>query len=249
MATTLPNMSLRQWNLASDPFSRAELADNFQKLDDHDHTTGKGVQVPSGGIANGAVTNAKLATSAVDGTKVLNGSLTDVELASPGNGVWRTFYDVGATVVDQTGTSGAPYGVIQTSSVVPTNTDSSTAPLLSRIVPSDYAVSGLITRWRLVAVVIGGQTAPGVNLSFALNSVTSGTASANNTIRLVHGTAVAGSTVTINTPSANSLNYQASSEFQVTSADYYTLTFTPSGTTAANARFGFRLLLQMRHTP
>lgn len=34
---------------------------SFQKIDLHDHTTGKGTQIPTGGIADGAVTSAKLA--------------------------------------------------------------------------------------------------------------------------------------------------------------------------------------------
>lgn len=37
-----------------------KIKNSLDAIDDHDHTTGKGVQIPTGGIANGAVTNAKI---------------------------------------------------------------------------------------------------------------------------------------------------------------------------------------------
>lgn len=42
----------------------------FQKIVDHDHTTGKGVRIPTGGIDDLAVTTAKLAVDAVTGAKI-----------------------------------------------------------------------------------------------------------------------------------------------------------------------------------
>ena len=37
------------------------ISDSFTLIDDHDHSSGKGVQIPTGGIANSAITRAKLA--------------------------------------------------------------------------------------------------------------------------------------------------------------------------------------------
>jgi hypothetical protein len=88
MANTLPNMGLKQWNLAPDTFSYTELAQNFQLLDDHDHTTGKGLQIPTGGIANLAVTTGKVA----------DGAITTAKLAKEGLG-----YGAGAFYVYRTG--------------------------------------------------------------------------------------------------------------------------------------------------
>jgi hypothetical protein len=60
MAVTSPNMGLKIWNLTSDPYDHAQLAANWAKVDQHNHSEGKGVQIPTGGIEDGAITAAKL---------------------------------------------------------------------------------------------------------------------------------------------------------------------------------------------
>src|SRR3954465_7042077 len=56
-----PKMSLRVWNLLTDLYNHSQLADNWMRVDQHDHTPGRGVQIPTEGIADGAVTEAKIA--------------------------------------------------------------------------------------------------------------------------------------------------------------------------------------------
>lgn len=51
----LPNMGLFKWDSINDFFSHEQLAANFQALDEHDHTTGKGEQIPYGGLAEQSV--------------------------------------------------------------------------------------------------------------------------------------------------------------------------------------------------
>jgi hypothetical protein len=64
MAVTSTNMSLRIWNLLNDPFDHAQLATNWDKVDQHDHTSGRGVQIPTAGLADGSVSITKLAAEA-----------------------------------------------------------------------------------------------------------------------------------------------------------------------------------------
>lgn len=64
MAFTTPKLALRVWNLLSDPYDHDQLANNWAKVDLHDHTFGRGVQVPTDGLADGSVTSAKLAPGA-----------------------------------------------------------------------------------------------------------------------------------------------------------------------------------------
>jgi hypothetical protein len=76
MSITTTNMGLTSWTSPSDLFNNTELADNWTAVDQHDHTAGKGVQIPAGGIATGAVTNAKLGANAVSSTKLGVNSVT-----------------------------------------------------------------------------------------------------------------------------------------------------------------------------
>lgn len=78
MAQTLPNMGLRSWNSGTDPYDHEQLADNFAKIDEHDHSGGKGKQISTGGIADGAITSPKLASGA---TGVSDGAVTNQKLA------------------------------------------------------------------------------------------------------------------------------------------------------------------------
>jgi hypothetical protein len=75
------NMGLRAWDQGNDEYDHAELANNWTAVDQHDHTTGKGVRIPSGGLADGAVTSVKIAPNAVTPDKIPDGSLTQAELA------------------------------------------------------------------------------------------------------------------------------------------------------------------------
>lgn len=57
---TTNKMSLRVWTSLDDDFDHEQLADNWAKLDAHDHTNGRGVQIPTEGIADEAITEALL---------------------------------------------------------------------------------------------------------------------------------------------------------------------------------------------
>lgn len=92
MAITSPKMGLKVWNLLTDPYDHAQLADNWAKVDQHDHTEGKGAQIPTGGIADGAITASKidptalptlsLADNSVTTAKILNGAVTNAKLGT-----------------------------------------------------------------------------------------------------------------------------------------------------------------------
>lgn len=60
MAITSPKLGLRVWNSLQDPYDHDQLASNWFKIDQHDHSPGRGVQIPSEGIFDGAITEEKL---------------------------------------------------------------------------------------------------------------------------------------------------------------------------------------------
>lgn len=82
MATTSPSMGLKIWNLLGDPYDHSQLADNWAKVDQHDHSEGKGVQIPTAGIADGAISSAKLGY----GVAPIRGVVTSAGAVSLGTG-------------------------------------------------------------------------------------------------------------------------------------------------------------------
>lgn len=64
MAITSPNMGLRIWNQNSDRYDHDQLADNWAKVDFHDHSPGRGQPIPTEAFLDGSITSAKLANTA-----------------------------------------------------------------------------------------------------------------------------------------------------------------------------------------
>lgn len=69
-------MNLTAWTASTDPYSHVELASNFNLIDGHDHASGKGKQIPTGGIADHAVTQIKLADASVGNDQIIDNSVT-----------------------------------------------------------------------------------------------------------------------------------------------------------------------------
>jgi hypothetical protein len=82
MARNTPNIILKVWDLLSDRFNHTELAANWDAIDAHDHTAGKGTQIPTGGLANSSVIDTKLASNAVTTTKIADSNVTGAKIAT-----------------------------------------------------------------------------------------------------------------------------------------------------------------------
>jgi microcystin-dependent protein len=80
------NMGLTTWDLPNDFYSHTQLAGNFNALDAHRHVPGEGQRIPTGGIADLAITTAKIGPDAVTPDKIPNASITQQELAKPSVG-------------------------------------------------------------------------------------------------------------------------------------------------------------------
>lgn len=75
MAITTPNMGLIKWTEGSDPYDHTQLAANFQRIDEHDHTATKGVRLKGASLENEAIDTAQLKDASVTNAK-LAGSIT-----------------------------------------------------------------------------------------------------------------------------------------------------------------------------
>lgn len=102
MSGVTPNLGLTKWTVGGDYFSRATLAANDDLIDAHDHTSGKGVLIPTGGLANLAVTTPKIADLAVTTAKIAAANVTLAKMAAE---AWTAFTPTITTVTLGTGGS------------------------------------------------------------------------------------------------------------------------------------------------
>lgn len=223
MADTTPKMSLRRWDQLSDLFSHDQLSDNWAKLDFHDHTPGRGVQVPTEGIFDGAITTAKLATgldpsSAYTSFKVLRNSLADFG-ASAAAGTYAMSENRPSTItVGSTGAQGIYY-----------------------FDPGDYTVTSRSTVLRLRVTMSQGNVAPGITFTVGMYPV-----SGTNSGSAVLGAVIGGSTVAMLATATNTLSVGSSTEFAAPAAGYYITAFVSSGVSAASSSAQLRAEMQMR---
>lgn len=73
---TSPKLGLRIWNLLLDPYDHEQLADNWAKVDAHDHSPGRGVLIPTEGIAFEAINFPLLAASIFPLATAFGGEMT-----------------------------------------------------------------------------------------------------------------------------------------------------------------------------
>lgn len=73
-------MGLTAWNAPGDPYDHTQLANNFTKIDVHDHSPGKGLPISAAGIGNGTITTAKIADGAVTTAKIANNAVTAAKM-------------------------------------------------------------------------------------------------------------------------------------------------------------------------
>lgn len=245
MATTYTNMGLKSWNAGADLFSYADLDANWAKIANHDHTSGNGVQVPTDGIADNAITSAKILNGTITGSDIASATVTssnivdatvaDSDLASPNNGIWKTVLERSGVVT--TGASTPVFLGPRSAS----GADEDDVPFFSGRVfyldPADYAVAGKTTKYRLRGTLIT-NTAPGTSFTFRLVSIGATSAFAA-TVSTTHITSS-----TITTPGANTLNNTTSSELTAPVADYYALAL---GCTSLATTVVANCQLQIRH--
>jgi microcystin-dependent protein len=81
LTIVVSNIGLRIWNLGQDPYNHQQLADNFAKIDQHDHSPGRGRPLGTSALQDGSITLSKMAANSVGTTQLIDGSVTTSKLA------------------------------------------------------------------------------------------------------------------------------------------------------------------------
>lgn len=210
-------MGLRIWNLLTDLYDHSQLADNWAKVDYHDHSPGKGVQIPTDGLADGAVTGPKLAT-AIDPSGAYESSKPVQRFAASfGPGAAAGTYPMTLNFANATGSPWEALG---------------RAFYLN---PADWVASGRTLRYMIRGAIITNAVAPGNSYAFQLNPVSTwgGASGAVPTITALSAAVTGSATGAITTPAAGGPSAQVSSEFDAPAAGWYTLSVVLSGASSA----------------
>jgi hypothetical protein len=80
---TSSHMGLVIWDDAEDDFDHSQLAANFEAIDAHDHTSGKGKPISASAIESASITSTQLAEEAVQAKNIQNNSV-GTEQIDPG---------------------------------------------------------------------------------------------------------------------------------------------------------------------
>jgi hypothetical protein len=242
----LPNMGITTWPNGSDNFSFSVFANNWQLVDDHDHTAGKGLQIPSNGIANSAITSAKIAAGAV----------TDDKLASPSSSVWRSVLvaasgtfdnNTGSETLGHSGDIDGGYKFFTVPELAVGSTGVPLVPYLFRYISADHDIAGKTTQFRLRAAIGANSVAAGVTFDFSLRPLTAYSGAADN-MSFTVGSVIASSVATINAAALTStISYATSSTFSLTTATSYIPGFNITGAYASGAATHHFVWLDMRH--
>jgi hypothetical protein len=218
MAFTSAKMSLRIWNLLTDLYDHAQLADNWAKVDYHDHSPGKGVQVPTDGIADAAVTPAKLA-ALVDPSGAYISAKPIIKMGTPiGGGAAASTLVLRTDEVNMTLPATALFSALY-------------------LDPADWTTPGRTVKYMLRGTVTTNAVAPTCSYNFALYPVASwGGASGSAPTIATFGTVVPSSTTpTIAAPAAAGPAAPVVSVFDAPAAGWYALAVIQTGASAANA--------------
>lgn len=257
MAITTPNMGLKRWDQPNDIFSYTELSDNFNLLDLHDHTSTKGVQIPTNGLANSAVTTTKLANDSVTDAKVVAATLTGARLAnttigdgkliSPNSGLWKTVWQGSGVIAAAAVTASGVFwydnaaGTLRKSAV-----DGGTAPTFWFGQLSDYALNSKTTQVRHVTHLLTNPTAPGVTVTPAVYNSSTHSFSGSNVI-LTLGTAYGASGFGSPGASQGLTAYGTATDLSTLTTNFWLVGISFGGALAGGSVVALSSRIEMRH--
>lgn len=252
-------MGLTSWTSLNDFFSHAQLAANWVAIDEHDHTATKGAQIPAGGLATGAVSQAKIQTGAIDTTRLADNAVTDVKLDRTGVAThfnlaerWVGFNSSAAAVTRylltpagaSAATAQSANGSIQAAFTVNSNDHY----IASYRTAGVYSTGAHAPRYRLQCAAFGNGVAPGAHtITIDLRTIGTPDGTAGAYPQVASAATVSSSSVVLSMANSTGQIVTGSSPsdfiISATTDTTYVLTAQISTTLAANSTVSVRTVL------
>lgn len=197
-------------------------------------------------LTNGTTADASQVQGNFDAAKTAIDATTAV--ASGVAGAWRPVLRVDPFQAIVPATVGGTYAIspaVGTSGLYASGTQGT--PVAFCYTTAEFAVAGMSTQFRLDAQVSVNATAPGISFAFDVRQVTS-LAGGAGALTVTFGAAgVAGSPVTLVTPSASAVTFGGGAAFTLVDGSTYVLAVTIAGSPAANSVTFPTATLMMRY--
>lgn len=198
-------------------------------------------------LASPALTGNPTAPTPTAGDNDTSIATTAYAMSTAPNASYRSLLDVTGshTAARVAGT----YGFAQGQPLAITGTGTLYALNVIYIASADYpTVNGLAPKLRLRAQIYVNDVAPTGNFTIGLHPVTTPATSGGAGLRIYTiGTAVTGSTATVATPAADSMNILAGADFALPTDGHYVIGVVTTATVATSSHLHLSAILQMRN--
>lgn len=198
-------------------------------------------------LASPALTGTPTAPTPAAGDDTTKLATTAFAKAAAPNASYRVILDSSGSHI--AGRVAGTYGFAQSQPLAITGTGILYPLNAIYIAAADFpSINGLAAKLRVRAQLFVNDVAPTGNFTFGLHPITR-PASSGGAGLLIYtiGAAVAGSTVAINTPAADSSNVAASADFALPADGHYVLGVVTTATVAASSHLHMSIALQLRN--
>lgn len=204
------------------------------------------LQIPQTGALN-STEDPKVASDFTTIQTLVNGNLEDSNLKTPNNAVRRLLLQANGFIPSAAGSTDYLMATVGGFLASGSSGSSSTVPLwigdagLSSQ-PQDFQVPNLTAYARIRMVVIANATtAPASNFTAGLYQITASAGGTSNAMGYTFSTALSGSTVTVNAPSAGVITSVETAQFALPSSGVWALGAKNSATPASHTTIALQL--------
>lgn len=187
--------------------------------------------------------------NSVNEGKIADGAVSDAKLASPNNPAYRTLMQAGSSFSNDYAANThllGEGGDATTANIVGGGGIRFSIPSIIYLDDADYAVAGKATKLRVRAQIFVNEVKAALKFTFGLYPLTA-SSGGSDTLSLTKGAVIGGSTVEINEPAANARTSAVGADFDIPADGSYALAVVTSAALTNNSAVFCAAQLQLHH--